>query len=102
VAAGAILATEKPKGKPCHLRAASYPTPKLTHPRLDMGPRRAIGVITRGEASIRSSAECEEFGKEIARLLAAPIFSYAVTYKHPAYAHEKETRLLLANDSSFR
>ena len=27
-----------------------------------------------------------------------PIFSYAVTYKHPAYAHEKETRLLLIND----
>jgi hypothetical protein len=60
--------------------------------------QQAIAVITRGEASIRSSTEREEFGKEIARLLAAPIFSYAVTYKHPAYAHEKETRLLLVND----
>ena len=60
--------------------------------------QRAIAVITRGEASIRSSAEREEFGKEIARLLAVPIFSYAVKYKHPAYAHEKETRLLLVND----
>jgi hypothetical protein len=60
--------------------------------------KRAIAVIIRGEASVTSLVEREEFGKEIARLLAAPIFSYAVTYKHPAYAHERETRLLLIND----
>jgi hypothetical protein len=34
----------------------------------------------------------------VARQLAAPIFIYAVTSKHPAYAHEKETRLVIMND----
>jgi Protein of unknown function (DUF2971) len=60
--------------------------------------RRAIGLIVRGDRSVTSSAEQEAFGRVMAVELAVPIFVYSVTCKHPAYAHENETRLLLINN----
>jgi hypothetical protein len=47
-----------------------------------------------------SDGERDEFGKKLGRQLAVPLLTYAITCKHAAYAHERETRLLLVNDRS--
>jgi hypothetical protein len=60
--------------------------------------RRAVGIVLRGERIAKSENAREQFGKEMARLLAVPIFSYAISFKHPAYKHEREVRLVLMND----
>ncbi len=60
---------------------------------------RATGLIRDHDAIVTSPAEREAFGKEMARTLAVALIWYAATCKHPAYAHEKETRLLLINDA---
>ena len=59
---------------------------------------RAVRLIVEGDAHAGSDDEREAFGKEMARQLAVPLFLYAVTCKHPAYAHERETRLIIMND----
>jgi hypothetical protein len=60
--------------------------------------RRAVAIFTRGLAHITADVEREQFGRELASHLAVPMFHYAITSKHPAYEHERETRLLLLND----
>jgi hypothetical protein len=60
--------------------------------------RQAVSILARGLAHITSDAERPEFGKALARELALPMFHHAITTKHSAYAHERETRLLLLND----
>src|SRR5205807_1816570 len=60
--------------------------------------RQAVAIIGRGQAHVTSEAERQEFGKELGRQLAVSLFIYAITCKHAAYAHERETRLLLVND----
>jgi hypothetical protein len=59
--------------------------------------RRAIDIIVRAEADVTSQAEGHEFLRELATQLAVSIFTYAVTCKHRAYKHERETRMLLVN-----
>lgn len=60
--------------------------------------QEATAIIGRGQAHATSKLEREEFGKSVARELAVPLFTYAITCKDKAYAHERETRLLLVND----
>lgn len=60
--------------------------------------QQAVGTFTKGLPLTTTDAEREEFGKALARELAVPLFRHAITSKHPAYAHERETRLLLLND----
>ena len=59
---------------------------------------RAIEILVHCDCNAGSESERQEFGKELARQLAVPIFLYAITSKHPAYSHESETRLLIIND----
>jgi hypothetical protein len=60
--------------------------------------QRAAGLIAKSRSHVASAAEAEEFGKALARELAAPMFRHAITCKHRAFEHERETRLLLVND----
>jgi hypothetical protein len=60
--------------------------------------RQAVGLIAKGQAHVTSDVERAEFGKDMARELAVPMFHHAITCKHRAFEHERETRLLLLND----
>jgi hypothetical protein len=60
--------------------------------------QRAVAIFARGLVHITTDLERKEFGEELARELAVPMFRHAITSKHPSYAHERETRLLLLND----
>ena len=59
--------------------------------------RRAVDIIVLAEAEVTSQAQGREFLRELATQLAVAIFTYAVTCKHRAYKHERETRMLLVN-----
>jgi hypothetical protein len=62
--------------------------------------QRAVAILARGQAHVTSGVEYEEFGKEMGRQLAVPMFHHAISCKHAAYEHERETRLFLVNDRS--
>jgi hypothetical protein len=60
--------------------------------------QQAVALIARGQTHVTTNTERVEFGKAMARELAVAMFRYAITCKHPAYKHERETRLLLLGD----
>ncbi len=62
--------------------------------------QRAATLLAREhrDRHVHSAAEAEKFGKQLAGHLAVSILTYAITCKHPAYANEQETRLLIVND----
>ena len=59
--------------------------------------RRAAALVDRAQAHVTDKDERDAFRDELARQIAAPIFLLTMTCKHSAYAHERETRMLLAN-----
>jgi hypothetical protein len=64
-----------------------------------MAVRRAVALLERSESDrlVRTDNERELLGRELASRLVIPIIIYALTCKDPAYAHERETRLVIAN-----
>jgi len=60
--------------------------------------QQAVGLIANGQTHVTTNPERIEFGKAMARELAVAMFRYAIMCKHPAYEHERETRLLLLGD----
>jgi Protein of unknown function (DUF2971) len=62
--------------------------------------QRAVAILARGQRHGASTADRKEFGEELGRRLAVPMFHHAISCKHTAYEHERETRLFLVNDRS--
>jgi hypothetical protein len=59
--------------------------------------QRAVRLVVQAEAHVNSPAQREAFGRELTNRLVVPIYIHAATCKHHAYAHERETRLLIVN-----
>jgi hypothetical protein len=64
--------------------------------------RRAVAIVELAETSrlVRTDSERELLGRALANRLVVPIIIYAVTCKDAAYAHERETRLVITNQVS--